>query len=541
MDKEHGKPISKPVAPLPKNSGYGEAGASSTKKALKGFTARSGSPQADIDAHNLTLRQRARMLYMSAPIATSAIKTNRTNVIGSGLWLKSRIDRELLGLSVEDARIWQKKTEAEFELWAAEKRNCEALGINNFYTAQGLAFISGLLSGDVVVLLKRVKPTAYNPYGLRFQMIEADRVSTPVEFSAGASLVARITEGKAENGNAIYDGVEVDSNGAIVAYYIRSTYPYELTRKPTEWKRVEAYGKETGLPNVLHIMEAERPEQYRGVSYLAQVIEPLLQVRRYTDSELTAAVVESFFTAFITTEADPSMMPYNEVGDENAPPVSDDENEYEMGPGTVNVLKPGESVTFGDPKRPNGGFEGFVNAVCKQVGAALEIPADLLLKAFNASYSASRAALLEAWKAFKMRREWFVDDFCKPIYNVWLYEAVARGRIEAPGFFADPRIRAAWMGSEWIGPSQGQLDPVKEIQAEQLACDNGFSTREQATVRLNGGSFEANAEQLATENEMLKGGQSKPNDDDDDDDLNKLVAELLPRIINCLRKEEGKV
>ena len=477
------------------------------------------------------------MLYMSAPIATSAIKTNRTNVIGSGLWLKSRIDRELLGLSVEDARIWQKKTEAEFELWAAEKRNCDALGINNFYTAQGLAFISGLLSGDVVVLLKRVKPTAYNPYGLRFQMIEADRVSTPVEFSAGASLVARITEGKAENGNAIYDGVEVDSNGAIVAYYIRSTYPYELTRKPTEWKRVEAYGKETGLPNVLHIMEAERPEQYRGVSYLAQVIEPLLQVRRYTDSELTAAVVESFFTAFITTEADPSMMPYNEVGDESAPPVSDDENEYEMGPGTVNVLKPGESVTFGDPKRPNGGFEGFVNAVCKQVGAALEIPADLLLKAFNASYSASRAALLEAWKAFKMRREWFVDDFCKPIYNVWLYEAVARGRIEAPGFFADPRIRAAWMGSEWIGPSQGQLDPVKEIQAEQLACDNGFSTREQATVRLNGGSFEANAEQLATENEMLKGGQSKP--DDDDDDLNKLVAELLPRIINCLRKEES--
>ena len=94
------------------------------------------------------------------------------------------------------------------------------------------------------------------------------------------------------------------------------------------------------------------------------------------------------------------------------------------------------------------------------------------------------------------------------------------------------------MGSEWIGPSQGQLDPVKEIQAEQLACDNGFSTREQATVRLNGGSFEANAEQLATENEMLKGGQSQPNDDDD---LNKLVAELLPRIINSLRKEEGKV
>lgn len=532
---ENKRPISKPPRPSPKNKGYGDAGASGTKKALKGFMARSGSPQEDIDAHNFTLRQRARMLYMSAPIATSAIKTNRTNVIGSGLWLKSRVDRELLGLSAEEARAWQRKTEAEFELWAAEKRNCDALGINNFYTAQGLVFVSGLLSGDVIVLLKHVAPTPTNPYGLRFQAVEADRVSTPVDFTAGASLMANITEGKADNGNAIYDGVETDSNGAIVAYYIRSTYPYELTRTNTEWKRVEAYGKKTGLPNVLHIMEAERPEQYRGVSYLAQVIEPLLQMRRYTDSELTAAVVESFFTAFITTESDPSVMPYNEVGDEEQQ-ISNDDNEYEMGPGTVNVLKPGESVTFGDPKRPNGGFEVFVNAVCKQVGAALEIPADLLLKAFNASYSASRAALLEAWKAFKMRREWFVDDFCKPIYNVWLYEAVARGRIEAPGFFADPRIRAAWMGSEWIGPSQGQLDPVKEIQAEQLACDNGFSTREQATVRLNGGSFEANAEQLAAENEMLSGGQSPK----EDDDLNKLVSALLPRILNSLKKEDAK-
>ena len=230
-----------------------------------------------------------------------------------------------------------------------------------------------------------------------------------------------------------------------------------------------------------------------------------MQLRRYTDSELTAAVIESFFTAFIKTEGDASRMPFNEVGGNpgNAP-VPTTPNEYEMGPGTINVLKPGEDVEFGDPKRPAGGFSAFVDAVAKQIGAALEIPADLLLKAFNASYSASRAALLEAWKAFRMHREWFIDDFCKPVYEIWLSEAVARGRISAPGFFQDARLRAAWLGSEWTGPSQGQLDPVKEIQAEQLACKNGFSTREQSTVRLNGGNYAANVEQLKTENEMLR-------------------------------------
>lgn len=522
----------RPVRPA--NKGYGEAGASFTKKALKGFTAASGSPREDIDANNYTLRQRARMLYMAAPIATSAIKTNRTNVIGCGLQLKSRIDRAVLGLTPEQAKEWQRRTEAEFELWAANKRNCDATGVSNFYTAQQLALSSSLLSGDAVVLLKHEDPDVLNPYGLRFHIIEADRVSTPSQSIAGSNYFTNVTEGKAENGNRIFDGVEVDENGKIVAYYIRNTYPYQNTTEETKWERVEAYGSETKLPNILHIMEAERPEQYRGVTYLAQVIEPLLQMRRYTDSELTAAVVESFFTAFIKTEADPSTMPFNEVGGDNVQEVSADPNEYEMGPGQINVMKPGEDVTFADPTRPAGGFDAFVEAICRQVGAALEIPADLLLKAFNASYSASRAALLEAWKAFKMRREWFADDFCRPLYEVWLSEAIARGRIKAPGFFSDPSVRLAWLGSEWIGPSQGQLDPVKEITAEQLACENGFSTREQSTVRLNGGSFEANAEQLKDENELL--GNITKSGTTGGDLMDRFAEALIPRILSKLDK-----
>ena len=535
MDDKKLAPIgARPVRPA--NKGYGDAGASYAKKALKGFIAASGSPREDIDAHNYTLRQRARMLYMAAPVATSAIKTNRTNVIGCGLQLKSRINRVKLGLTPEQAKEWQRKTEEEFELWAANKRNCDAIGVNNFYTAQQLALASCLLSGDMIVLLKHEDPTVLNPYGLRFHMIEADRVSTPTAMTAGSSFFANMTQGETKEGNRIYDGIEVDKNGRIIAYWIRNTYPFQQTADKTEWKRVLATGEETGLPNVLHVMETERPEQYRGVSYLAQVIEPLLQMRRYTDSELTAAVVESFFTAFIKTEADPNENPYNEVGGDGTEQVSDDPSEYEMGPGQINIMKPGEDVVFGDPKRPAGGFDGFVVAICKQIGAALEIPADLLLKSFNASYSASRAALLEAWKAFKMRREWFADDFCRPLYEVWMAEAVARGRIIAPGFFSDPAIRVAWLGSEWIGPTQGQLDPVKEITAEQLACENGFSTREQSTIRLNGGSFEANAEQLVDENARLAqanaGAPAK-------DPMEQFIEALLPRIVSKLHQEGG--
>lgn len=64
-----------------------------------------------------------------------------------------------------------------------------------------------------------------------------------------------------------------------------------------KWVRVEAFSQKTGLPNVLQLMDSERPDQYRGVSYLAPVIEMLLQNRRYTESELTAAIIQTYLPA----------------------------------------------------------------------------------------------------------------------------------------------------------------------------------------------------------------------------------------------------
>ena len=197
-------------------------------------------------------------------------------------------------------------------------------------------------------------------------------------------------------------------------------------------------------------------------------------------------------------------MPFNEVGGDGVQEISRDPNEYEIGAGTINILEPGEDVKMATATHPNGGFDVFMRAMCEQVGAALEIPADLLLMSFNSSYSASRAALLEAWKGFRMRREWLTDDFCRPVYELWLTEAVARGRISAPGFLTDPIIRQAYLASEWIGPSQGQLDPTKEVAAAVTAIENGLSTREAESIRLNGSEYAANADKLAVENELLR-------------------------------------
>ncbi len=516
-------------------SGYSEAGASKNRRALRSFTAVSTSPNEDILWNEYTLRQRGRMLYMSSPLAASAIKTNRTKVVGIGLSLKSTVDADVLNMSPDAAKDWQRKAEREFALWATKKENCDAIGISSFAKMQGLALANALMSGDVFAVIQRKKATDLNPYTLRLHLVEADRVCTP--FDHGVPLMGGgPTDGiNKDNGNHIYDGVEVDKSGMIVAYWICSVYPNQIIRdtpdQKYEWTRIEAYGKNTGLPQILHVMDAERPDQYRGVTYLAPVIEPLLNISRYTQSELMAALVQSFFTAWITTETNTAEIPFNEASygaddDPDNPPdrtISENSSEYEMGPGTVLHLEPNEKVSFGNPTIPSAGFEAFFRVLCKEIGTALEIPYDTLLKEFNASYSASRAALMEAWEAFRMRRNWLVNSFCQPVYEIWLSEAVATGRIKAPGFFVDPAVRAAYCGAQWLGPVQGQLDPTKEINANILAIQHGIKTHEQVTREYGGGDWIENVERLKQENEMLKaagGGSesSNPAPDDNEDE-----------------------
>lgn len=481
------------------NSGYSEGGASTRKKSMKGWSAYSTSPKEDIDRNLHLLRQRSRDLFMNAPLARSAIQTSRTNIVGSGLKLKTRIDAEFLGLTEEQAAEWKQNTEREFALWA-ESLHCDACSTNNFYELQQLAQTSWLMSGDCFVVLKYIKDKPFLPYNLRVHIIEADRVCNSDSFNE----IEMINH---KNNNKVYSGIEVDKNGAVVAYWICNQYPgYILSNEPKEWTRVEAYGAKTGRPNVLHLMDTERPEQRRGVPFLAPVIETLKQLTRYTEAELMASVISGMFTVFIKTQSgDTSENPIGNMIPEEDKIQDLDEKEYELGNGAINVLAPGEEIETANPGRPNSAFDGFVNALSKYIGAALEIPQELLQKSFNSNYSASRAALMEAWKMFKMRRTWLANDFCQPIYECWLEEAVAKGRIKAPGFFKDPLIKKMWCRAEWNGPAQGQLDPLKEVNAAAKRVENGFSTREKETLELTGGDFDRNIKQIKSENNMMKG------------------------------------
>lgn len=508
MARKNKKFSAKIGTPRAQNSGYSEGGASHNNKSLKGYNPKKLGYKADIGANLSTLRDRSADLAINTPVGTAAINTSTTHTVGAGLNVFPRPKFQILGISAEDARAWARKVRAEFDLWA-DSKDCDIYRKNNLYDMQSIAYQGYLTDGDSFAAFRRKPATPDMPYTLRLQLIEGNRVSNPLTTSTYATGDPTGVEAlNSDNGNRILNGVEIDTDGAIVAYWVSNQVPGEpVSSLLTTWARVEAYGKRTSIPNVLQISNDTRPEQYRGVPYLAPVIETLKQVYRYTNAELTSAIIKSYFALFFTEAVTNSgslndMLADNGVDDPTEPVV--DVSEYNLGPGTLNALPKGVDVKSVDASNAQSTFEVFSTQLIKQVGAALNQPYEVLMKNFNSSYSASRAAMLQAWEEYKLRRKWFARDFCQPIYEVWLMEAVATGRIEAPGFFDDPLIRKAWCNADWFGPTMSILDPVKDMNGSTLRVENGVSTREREAAEMTGTDLEENIVQLAFEKQLME-------------------------------------
>ncbi len=469
------------------NTGYSEGGASSKKTSFRGWNWRGGSVREDVNKNVQTLQQRSRDLWMNTGIGCAALGRTEINVIGTGLRLRASPDAEVLGLEMDAARAWARSTEREFLLWA-NSRDCDNTGLNDFSELQQQAFLSWLMSGDVFALLPDIEPIS-QPYGLCVQLVEADRVTNP--------------SGK-DSDSKFHNGVETDARGRVIAYHVRSSHPLaQAGMGQTTFTRVPVRG-DSGRLNILHLIVTKRPEQYRGVPILAPVIENIKQISRYGDAELMAAVVSAMMTVFIKSET-----PDTPLGESIYPQTADEQYDpdagfrYELGAGAIVGLNKGEEIQTFNPSRPNSQFDAFLASMAKQIGAALDIPGELLLLQFTSSYSASRAALLEAWKGFRRWRAWMANDFCQPIYSEWLVEAILLGRVKAQGFFDDDVIRAAWTRALWHGPSPGQIDALKEVQAAGERIDRGLSTHAREALEITGTDFDANVHEQFTERQML--------------------------------------
>jgi lambda family phage portal protein len=462
----------------------GYTGARIDKAQLSRYSPQPGSANADTIRDLRTLRARSRDQMRNAPVALGALNTNVTHVIGTGLSYTAAIDSEFLGLSDEAAEEWQDDTKRRWEAWCCSP-DCDIARQNDFYGLQELAYRSFKESGDVFCITPRISRPG-RPMRLALQLIEADRI-------CNKNLTAST--------DTTIDGIEInpDSTEAI-AVWISSQHPGGIyfNAVVNTWTRTLIRGPNTGRRNVLHIFKPLRPGQLRGVPWIAPIIEPLKQLDRWSEAELNAAVISAIDTTFV--RMDPGA--FENLYDEEAQSAIVNQASAWSGEKTsgraINLL-PGESIESPTPGRPNPAFDPFWTAMVRQIGMALDMPFEVLVMHFQSSYSAARAALLMAWKAFRSQRDLFTKQFCQPIFELWLADEVAEGRISAPGFFADDIIRAAWSKAIWTGDGPGSIDPEKEVRAAQARIDLGISTKQAESILHDGVDWEQKHEQRVKE------------------------------------------
>ena len=466
-------------------------GASRVLRSMASWFAAVGSGTSDLNKGELrTLRARSRDAIRTYPLARAAMARSRTNIVGTGLMCHPSIDYVTLGLTPDQAEETNALLRSGWERWAEDPRECDAESTLDIYGLQSLALFSAMLSGDCFATTPyEVRPGGIS--GLKVQLLEADRIETP---GFDADRVG------------LYEGVALSVLPAVpgcpIGYWVRSNHPGDslATATAPTWTFFDAFGAETGRRRVMHVWnDKERPGQVRGAPFLSSVLEPLRQLAKWSDNELMAAVVSSMFTVFIEKGADAfdangdpisafGGMPYpnDPTGPDPStflPPAT--ASNVALGNGAIVELANGDKANFANPSRPNAQFDPFFTAVTKQIGAALELPLDELLLHYQASYSAARAAMLQAWRFYLLRRTALAGQFCQPIYCLHLDEEVASGRISLPGY-ADPIKRRAWSNALWIGPARGAMDELKEAMAAEKRIEIGVSNESIECAAMTG-------------------------------------------------------
>lgn len=421
-----------------------------------------GSADSELLPEHGALVSRARDLSRNNGVAAGSIQTLVDNVVGTGFTLSAKPDYRALGKSKSWADGWALEAEAAWRAWA-DTVDCDAARRLNFHGQTQLVFRTQVVQGEALALALWL-PGRNGRYATTLQLVDPDRLSNPSGRLDGARLRG---------------GIETDAFDAPVAYHIRRSHPRDVglwsvgLGSAGEWERVPA-AMPFGRRRVLHVHDIPRTGQSRGRPSMTAVMPMFRTLDLYQSAELQAAVVNAMIAAIIENSAKMEDVVQVLGGTPDEYFERRSEHKVQLKGGTMPVLFPGDSVKPFIPSRPNAQFGQFSESVLRNIGTAIGLPLELLMKDFSkTNYSSARAALLEAWRYFNCRRDALTTYWCDPVYALWLEEAANAGVVKTPDFYAN---RAAWCRCEWVGDGRGWVDPLKEAEASAARRAAGVST-----------------------------------------------------------------
>jgi len=402
---------------------------------------------AQIRRYGRSVLARSRYLAANNPHAASAKETFVSALVGCGIMPSS--------LSTDpDVK---KGLETAWYDWTDE---ADADGLTDLYGLQAIVASEMFEAGECFIRLRPRFASDGLSVPLQLQLLPAEML----DLSYNVVL---------PNNNRIECGIEFDAIGRRVNYHFWRQHP----DTDVIFNGIAA-GLRTIVPadEVLHLFKPMRAGQVRGVPHTLSSIVTLAILDQYEDAELERKRIAALFGAFVTrpTPEDPShpLGDPTELGADAKPAMA-------LEPGATIDLEPGEDVKFAEPADVGGNYEAFLYRQLLKAAAGFGVPyAAMTGDLRQTSYGSIRAGLIEFRRRIEaMQHSVMVYQFCRPIWNRWVADAVLAEAIPvSPADFERNKrdiVRVKWMPPKW-----DWIDPLKDLQAEKLAVDNGFKSRD---------------------------------------------------------------
>ena len=456
----------------------------------------------DTDNHLLpalgALQATSTDLQRNDPLAGGFIRNLVNGTISLGLQPEPVIEREFLGISQEKADKFI--NDAEF-LWGLYARSFDSdfSRKKTFWGLEKQTAYSKVLFGNVYGIKKWRDGSVF---GTCIQLVEDHRVETPPDKLSDESIV---------------DGIETDENsGETIAIWVRNKQKKDEADEKHE--RVPVYDK-NGFRQLMHIKrDDERIGGTKGVPLLNNITTLLKQTGRYTEAEAEASVINAFIAFYTTTEGavgPGTALAQNRGVVNNSPAKAAHEIPREIRSGQTYNMGPGGKINSLTPGRPNPAAETFMMAMIKFMACYLQIPYEVLLGVYHSSYSASRASIMQAYRLYQKERQDLASEFHNHVWEWFVSECVAKGLLEAPGFFENPLIRQTWLQVEWMGDSPPQLDLWKEAKGATEFIRARLAPRKHFSRTILGLRYDRVQEQLEREERNLKKEDIRKNQDEE--------------------------
>lgn len=459
-----------------------------------------------LDYYGLSLRSWESIL--TNEISSTVIEKFVLWVIGSKLKLQAIPNKIVLkseGIEL-DSEAFSTLVEAQFEVWCNSTVG-DYSGMDNIHAKSEQAFINSIAGGDVVTILRLDE--AFN---MTIQLIDGSHVQSP---TLGNDIFPLVLP----NGNRIVNGIELDNKNQHVAYHIRKWGPLTFN---FETERIEARSANGMQMAFLTKGKEYRLDNFRGVPSLTTILETLAKLDRYKEAAVGSAeeaakiAYQVVHQAFSTGEnpldsqlakafnydAVNTDIPRDQQGKilANTVAVSTNKQAFNNPVGSkIETLKNEAPLTFKD----------FYNVNRDSACAAILAPPEVMMSKYEASFSASRAALKDWEHTLNVKRTKFTRTWYQHVYNFWLEVQILKNKIQAPGYLLarmenNYMVVDSYRMCRFVGPQVPHIDPLKEVMAERAklgvtGAAIPLTTVERATERLDGGESISNMEQYADE------------------------------------------